>query len=69
MKKKNSRPKPDYPLFKIFTLDYLAENTGYNYQTLMQYKEGYKRVTKLFRHKMTKTLKRSEEELFGGYGR
>ena len=60
-----SGQSPSYPLFRFYTLEDLAEQTGYSEVYLLDIKRGKQKARKRFRKVCVAILKRSSEELFG----
>ena len=59
---------PSYPLFRLYTVEDLADETGYSEVYLLDIKRGKQIARKRFRNNCVRILKRSDAELFGDAG-
>jgi hypothetical protein len=57
--------KPDFPLFKMYTVEDLNRQTGYSENHLLNVKLGWREANSSFRRKMSTILGVPEAELFG----
>lgn len=64
---RKSNPNP-HPIFKIYTLDHLAEVGGYSRATLRQVRAGSLPMTDRMRRMFTLALPEPEEALFASNG-
>lgn len=63
-----AKNRPEYPMFKLYDLSFLARETGYSWRTLDDVRKGTKRPSKKLMFHCAGHLGKSIEELFGPSG-
>jgi len=56
--------KPAHPLFELYTMEDIADRTGYSLQYLLSVREGRKAANQRFRRTVCGILKRPDSMLF-----
>lgn len=59
-----TKVRPQHPLFERWDISAIARRTGYREVYLIQLREGYIPLSKLFRHKVAAIFHKLESELF-----
>lgn len=53
-----------HPIFQLYTLDEIAEKTGYAIPSLLMFQQGHRAPTQKFRRMCSLAFRRPERDLF-----